>query len=50
MSNLKFEKLGELETKFENIFDGLSGSKIELFYAKTGNEKSHGTDPLKGLS
>jgi hypothetical protein len=33
-SNVKFEKLGKFETKFVNIFGGLSGPKIELFYEK----------------
>ncbi len=31
---MKFEKLGEFKIKFENIFGGLSGLKMELFYEK----------------
>jgi hypothetical protein len=31
---LKFEKLGEFETKPENIISGLSGPKMELFCEK----------------
>jgi hypothetical protein len=45
-SNLKFEKLGEFETKFKNILGGLSGPKMELFYEKTGHEKSRDFVPL----
>jgi hypothetical protein len=43
---LNLEKLGEFETKFENIFSGLSTPKKELFYEKTGNKKSCDTVPL----
>ncbi len=37
------------ETKFENIFRGLSGPQMELFYEKNGGEKYHDTVPLNSV-
>jgi hypothetical protein len=31
----------------ENILGGLSGPKMELFYERTGNEKSRDSVPLR---
>ncbi len=37
------------EIKFENIFGGLSGPQMELFYEKKGGEKYHDTVPLNSV-
>ncbi len=44
---LMFENCPSIEKKFDNIFGGLSGRQIELFYRKKGAEKSRDTVPLR---
>ncbi len=43
-------EIQEFETKFENILVVYQGPIWSCSMQKTGDEKSHGTVPLKGLS